>query len=86
LQVQSISIQNFPQIKKLQIDKPFHINILSLIEFYFFETNMSLANKHRPQNFHDVVGQDHITEILKAKISDEKQSHHNYLFFGPRGT
>jgi len=47
---------------------------------------MSLANKHRPQSFQDVIGQNHITEILKAKIIDDNQSHHNYLFFGPRWT
>ncbi|PJA48240.1 MAG: DNA polymerase III, subunit gamma and tau [candidate division SR1 bacterium CG_4_9_14_3_um_filter_40_9] len=47
---------------------------------------MSLANKHRPQTFDHIIGQGHITEILKAQIAGAKDSHSNYLFFGPRGT
>lgn len=47
---------------------------------------MSLANKYRPQTFDTIIGQDHITEILKAQMKSEKQIHHNYLLFGPRGT
>lgn len=47
---------------------------------------MSLANKYRPQTFDTIIGQNHITEILKAQMSTHKQMHHNYLLFGPRGT
>ncbi len=47
---------------------------------------MSLANKYRPQTFDSIIGQMHITEILKAQMSTSKQVHHNYLLFGPRGT
>lgn len=47
---------------------------------------MSLANKHRPQTFDTVVGQDHITDILKAQIKSDTKKSHNYIFFGPRGT
>lgn len=47
---------------------------------------MSLANKYRPQDFDTIIGQTHITEILKAQMSSHKQMHHNYLLFGPRGT
>lgn len=47
---------------------------------------MSLANKYRPQTFDTIIGQAHITEILKAQMSTHKQIHHNYLLFGPRGT
>lgn len=47
---------------------------------------MSLANKYRPQTFDTIIGQNHITEILKAQMSTHKQIHHNYLLFGPRGT
>lgn len=47
---------------------------------------MSLANKHRPQDFDTIIGQNHITEILKAQMSSHKQIHHNYLLFWPRGT
>jgi len=47
---------------------------------------MSLANKHRPQTFDHIIGQTHITDILKAQIIGAKDSHSNYLFFWPRGT
>ena len=47
---------------------------------------MSLANKYRPRNFDTIIGQDHITGILKAKIKSDKGSHSNFLLFGPRGT
>jgi DNA polymerase III gamma/tau subunit len=33
---------------------------------------MSLANKYRPRNFDTIIGQDHITGILKAKIKSDK--------------
>ena len=47
---------------------------------------MSLANKYRPQTFDTIIGQTHITDILKAQMRSDKQQHHNYLLFGPRGT
>lgn len=47
---------------------------------------MSLANKYRPKNFDTIIGQDHITGILKAKIKSDKGGHSNFLLFGPRGT
>ncbi len=50
---------------------------------------MSLANKYRPQSFDTVVGQQHVTGILQTKVKNDnktnKNTHHNYLFFGPRG-
>jgi DNA polymerase III subunit gamma/tau len=39
----------------------------------------------RPQTFHDVVGQSHITRTLQNAIVQQKFSH-AYLFSGPRGT
>jgi DNA polymerase III subunit gamma/tau len=47
---------------------------------------MSLANKHRPDNFDKIIWQDHITHILKAQMNSDQKVHHNYLLFGPRGT
>ncbi len=47
---------------------------------------MSLANKYRPRNFDTIIGQDHITGILKAKIKSDKGNHSNFILFGPRGT
>jgi len=43
-----------------------------------------LARKWRPQQFDDVVGQDHVTQTLKNAITSER-IHHAYLFVGPRG-
>lgn len=39
----------------------------------------------RPQTFHDVVGQEHITRTLQNALLQDKTSH-AYLFSGPRGT
>ncbi|CRK85334.1 DNA polymerase III subunit gamma/tau [Neobacillus massiliamazoniensis] len=39
----------------------------------------------RPQNFIDVVGQEHVTKTLQNALLQEKISH-AYLFSGPRGT
>ena len=44
-----------------------------------------LAQKWRPQNFSDVVGQEHVTTTLKNQILSERVGH-AYLFWGPRGT
>ena len=44
-----------------------------------------LARKWRPQQFVDVVGQEHITTTLQNAI-DQKRLAHAYLFVGPRGT
>ena len=43
-----------------------------------------LARKWRPQQFADVVGQDHVTQTLKNAIESDR-IHHAYLFVGPRG-
>ncbi len=45
----------------------------------------ALYRKWRPQTFDDVIGQNHITSILKSEINNNKISH-AYLFCGPRGT
>ncbi|MDD6479014.1 MAG: DNA polymerase III subunit gamma/tau [Oscillospiraceae bacterium] len=45
----------------------------------------ALYRKYRPTVFSDVVGQEHITEILKQEIISSKLSH-AYLFTGTRGT
>jgi len=46
---------------------------------------MALYNKYRPQDFSEVVGQEHITTIL-AQAAKEKAFTHAYLLVGPRGT
>lgn len=45
----------------------------------------ALYRKYRPQNFDDIVGQNHIVSVLKNAI-DKNQISHAYLFYGPRGT
>ena len=44
-----------------------------------------LYRKYRPQNFSEVLGQDHIINVLKEAVKAKKISH-AYLFSGPRGT
>jgi DNA polymerase-3 subunit gamma/tau len=48
-------------------------------------SEMVLYRKYRPQNFSEVVGQDHITDILKNAIATNKIAH-AYLFCGPKGS
>ena len=48
-------------------------------------SNQSLANKYRSTTFDDLVGQDHISHILKYQVSHHTRQA-NYLFFWPRGT
>jgi DNA polymerase-3 subunit gamma/tau len=46
---------------------------------------VSLYRKYRPQTFHDIVGQDHVTGTLVNAIQTG-QVHHAMLFCGTRGT
>ncbi len=41
--------------------------------------------KWRPQNFRDLVGQDHVTTTLREAVKQSRVAH-SYLFCGPRGT
>lgn len=43
-----------------------------------------LARKWRPQQFNDVVGQEHVTQTLRNAIMSDRIAH-AYLFVGPRG-
>lgn len=45
----------------------------------------ALYRKYRPSDFSGVVGQEHITDILKNELKTGK-IFHSYLFTGPRGT
>lgn len=45
----------------------------------------ALYRKYRPKTFDDVVGQEHITGILKAQVASGRLSH-AYLFVGTKGT
>lgn len=44
-----------------------------------------IARRWRPQQFDELVGQDHIVRTLKNAIEQERIAH-AYLFVGPRGT
>lgn len=44
-----------------------------------------LALKYRPQNFQDVIGQEHVTKTLSNAISSNRVAH-AILLTGPRGT
>ncbi|NQU83853.1 MAG: DNA polymerase III subunit gamma/tau, partial [Parcubacteria group bacterium] len=44
----------------------------------------TLYRKYRPQNFEEVVGQEHIKQILQNEIKSNKIAH-AFLFSGPRG-
>ena len=45
----------------------------------------SLYRRHRPRNFADVVGQEHVVRTLENAVTQDKV-HHAYLFVGSRGT
>ncbi|MDR3071309.1 MAG: DNA polymerase III subunit gamma/tau [Endomicrobium sp.] len=45
---------------------------------------LCLARKYRPQNFDEVIGQEHISQTLKNAICENRVAH-AYLFSGPRG-
>lgn len=47
--------------------------------------NIALYTKYRPKKFKEVLGQEHITEILDQSVKNEDISH-AYLFIGSRGT
>lgn len=46
--------------------------------------NIALYRKYRPENFSDIIGQDHIVNTIKGAISLGRVSH-AYLLCGPRG-
>lgn len=43
-----------------------------------------LARKWRPQNFDDVIGQEHVTQTLRNAVKSDRIAH-AYLLVGPRG-
>ncbi len=47
--------------------------------------DLALYRKYRPTTFKEVLGQDHIVDVLESSIENSKVSH-AYLFVGTRGT
>ncbi|MCW2754541.1 MAG: polymerase subunit gamma and tau [Marmoricola sp.] len=48
------------------------------------EHNLALYRRYRPETFAEVIGQDHVTEPLRAALANNRVNH-AYLFSGPRG-
>ena len=46
---------------------------------------LSLYRRYRPQDFNDIVGQDHVVKTLQNAITNDRLVH-AYIFSGPRGT
>lgn len=47
--------------------------------------DLALYRKYRPKSFKEVLGQDHIVDVLESSVKTNKVSH-AYLFVGSRGT
>jgi DNA polymerase III subunit gamma/tau len=48
------------------------------------ESPLALYRRYRPETFTEVIGQDHVTEPLRAALAGNRVNH-AYLFSGPRG-
>ncbi len=48
------------------------------------ESPLALYRRYRPETFQEVIGQDHVTEPLRAALGANRVNH-AYLFSGPRG-
>ena len=48
------------------------------------ETPLALYRRYRPENFAQVIGQEHVTEPLQRALVNNRVNH-AYLFSGPRG-
>jgi DNA polymerase-3 subunit gamma/tau len=48
------------------------------------EPSLALYRRYRPESFAEVIGQDHVTEPLRAALAKDRVNH-AYLFSGPRG-
>ena len=45
---------------------------------------LALYRRYRPETFAEVIGQEHVTEPLRAALATNRVNH-AYLFSGPRG-
>jgi DNA polymerase-3 subunit gamma/tau len=48
------------------------------------ESPLALYRRYRPETFAEVIGQDHVTQPLRAALAGNRVNH-AYLFSGPRG-
>ncbi len=49
------------------------------------QAHVALYRKYRPQRFSDVIGQEHITDVLQYQVTHDRVAH-AYMFTGSRGT
>ena len=71
------------------VDSGTWIRLGGIVLFYagnrlLYMSYMALARKWRPQNFNDVVGQEHVVRALGNSL-DSGRVHHAFLFEGTRG-
>ena len=48
------------------------------------QPSLALYRRYRPETFAELIGQDHVTEPLRAALANNRVNH-AYLFSGPRG-
>ena len=55
-----------------------------LVRVQAWKPSLALYRRYRPETFAEVIGQDHVTEPLRAALANNRVNH-AYLFSGPRG-
>ena len=56
----------------------------AVVRVHHVESPLALYRRYRPETFAEVIGQDHVTEPLRAALANNRVNH-AYLFSGPRG-
>ena len=57
---------------------------MGTVSVHDVESPLALYRRYRPETFAEVIGQDHVTEPLRAALAANRVNH-AYLFSGPRG-
>ena len=57
---------------------------MGTVRVHDVESPLALYRRYRPETFQEVIGQDHVTEPLRAALAANRVNH-AYLFSGPRG-
>lgn len=57
---------------------------MGTVSVHDVESPLALYRRYRPETFQEVIGQDHVTEPLRAALAANRVNH-AYLFSGPRG-
>ena len=57
---------------------------MGTVRVHDVESPLALYRRYRPETFAEVIGQDHVTEPLRAALASNRVNH-AYLFSGPRG-